>query len=156
MSTLLYYGLRDSKRKIQSVVALREEDRWIGGDAANLASGDSTNFQLICGYPCLTRTFGVQASRFPDSSFPSVKLLLGHSSLDPQAQQYQTVYRTKLYTNSTSGRASYTDSVSIVEGATQTTRWPEEYLALQFNHAKKLAKDAAGGENILDSVVTVS
>ena len=103
----------------------------------------------------LATSLSIQASRFPDATFPSVKLLLGHSSSDPSAKLYETVYRTKLYSNATSGKAGYSDSTIVQDGSDHSLRWPEEYLAMQFNHAKKLAKEAAGGENIVDTVVTV-
>lgn len=99
-----------------------------------------------------------QASRFPDNVYPGVKFLLGHSSSDVQSQLYETIYRTRLSDDPKSGKASYdlASSSSASSPGTDRLGFPEEVLALQFNHVKKLAKDAAGGEAVLDVVVTVS
>lgn len=72
-----------------------------------------------------------------------------------QASQYETIYRAKIYTNTTTNKATLYDPAQEQQNNAIIVRSPEELLALQFNHAKKLAKDAAGGENIKDTVVTV-
>lgn len=99
---------------------------------------------------CLQR---VQGSRFPDALYPSVKLLIGHSNTDIQAQTYQKIYRTPLIINGTSGRILYKDATSSSQDSLQ---YPEEALAMQFAHAKKLAKEATSGDIVTDVVVTVS
>jgi molecular chaperone DnaK (HSP70) len=93
----------------------------------------------------------LQASRFPDSVYPSVKLLLGHSDRDTQSQIYSEIYRTPLQVDAATQQVVYTAS----EAAAGMLRYPEEALAMQLSHAKKLAKAAAGGESILDVVVIV-
>jgi hypoxia up-regulated 1 len=145
---------RDSKRKIQSIVALKGQDRWIGGDAATLVRTTFYEVHIVTDAPCLCFWCSkrVQASRFPDSVYPSVKLLLGHSDNDIQAKTYQNIYRKSLDVNATSGRILYRDATST---SNEGLQFPEEALAMQFAHAKKLAKEAANGDSVTDVVVTV-
>lgn len=145
----------DSKRKIQSVAALKGDDRWVGGDAANLVS-----FNMVCcaTLPCRSHwDTPVQASRYPDSSYPSVKLLIGKDANHQHANLYETLHRTKIHSNTTSNRIQYRDprSISEADSSNFLLNHPEEYLAMQLSHAKKLAK-AAAGEPVVDAVVTVS
>lgn len=82
-------------------------------------------------------------------------MLLGHGPGDSQVAAYEKVYRTKLHGGAPSSKAVYYDETTAASLSNAQLRWPEEALALQFNHAKKLAKVASNGENILDTVVTV-
>ena len=133
---------------------MKGQDRYIGGDAATLVR---TTFHVVehqADVLCLAivRFHRVQGSRFPDSVYPSVKLLLGHDDTDVQAKTYQNIYRAPLHANSTSGRVLYKDATSSSQDGLQ---FPEEALAMQFAHAKKLAKLAANGDSVTDVVVTV-
>lgn len=60
-----------------------------------------------------------------------------------------------MYDDAQSRKAVYHSQEQQDSLSKEQIRWPEEVLALQFNHAKKLAKDAAGGETVIDVVVTV-
>ncbi|GAA5888399.1 hypothetical protein JCM6882_008607 [Rhodosporidiobolus microsporus] len=112
---------KEGKRKTPAVVSFRGEDRFVGGDAASLAT------------------------RFPQDTVPSVKLLLAHPPSHPQSQLHSSLFNLR---QSTTSRLSPT--VSTSKGA-----WPvEEVLAYQFSYAKELAEEHAK-EAVRDTVVTV-
>nr|CRX79209.1 hypothetical protein ls5931a1_00047 [Leucosporidium scottii] len=67
---------KEGRRKTQSLVTLRKDDRSFGGEAANLAT------------------------RFPQDTFAAVKLLLGHPASHPSAQLHQSLYSLPLGTTS--------------------------------------------------------
>lgn len=97
-----------------------------------------------------------QASRYPESTYPSVKLLIGKDGSHQHANLYETLHRTKLHSNTTSNKIQYKNPALVGEASSNTIlNHPEEYLAMQLSHAKKLAK-AAAGELVVDTVVTVS
>ncbi|GAA5878109.1 hypothetical protein JCM16303_002848 [Sporobolomyces ruberrimus] len=112
---------KEGKRKIPTLVSIRGEDRFVGGDAANLAT------------------------RFPQDTVASVKLLLGHPSSHPQSQLHSKLFST---TQTTTQRG--TPSVS-----TSSSTFPvEEVLAMQFTLAKEMAEEQAN-EAVRETVVTV-
>lgn len=84
-----------------------------------------------------------------------MKLLLGHGLLDAQSQMHRAVYRSYLFQDPHTNKTSYHSEEDLAGLAKEQVRWPEEILALQFAHARKLAKTAAAGEDIVDTVVTV-
>ncbi|EJD05176.1 actin-like ATPase domain-containing protein [Fomitiporia mediterranea MF3/22] len=125
---------RDSKRKIQSSIAWKGEDRLFGGDAFNIAA------------------------RFPGDSFTYLKLLQGvpyesdavdvFRSINPSAQ----LVRTKR------------DTVGLLQSTkNNNTEWSvEELIAMQFSYIKELAEtvgttpDATRErETVRDAVVVV-
>ncbi|KAI5474325.1 protein of heat shock protein Hsp70 family [Pseudohyphozyma bogoriensis] len=108
---------KDSKRKTPALLTIRGEDRSFGGEAANLAT------------------------RFPQFTFSSIKLLLGHPSTHPQAALHNSLYNTP---PSTTARGSPAISSYPVE----------EILAQQLVYAKEMAEEAAG-ESVRDTVITV-
>ncbi|GAA5827900.1 hypothetical protein JCM11251_007722 [Rhodosporidiobolus azoricus] len=112
---------KEGKRKTPAVVSFRGEDRFVGGDAASLAT------------------------RFPQDTIPSIKLLLAHSPSHPQSRLHSSLFNLP---QSTTSRLSPT--VSTSKGA-----WPvEEVLAYQFSYAKELAEEHAN-EPVRETVVTV-
>ncbi|GAA6007387.1 hypothetical protein JCM11491_004144, partial [Sporobolomyces phaffii] len=112
---------KEGKRKVPSLVSIRGEDRVLGGDAANLAT------------------------RFPQDTVPSVKLLLGHGQSHPQSQLHAKLFSTP-QTTTPRGTAAVT---------TSHASFPvEEVLAMQFGFAKELAESEAG-EAVRETVVTV-
>jgi molecular chaperone DnaK (HSP70) len=86
-----------------------------------------------------------------------VKLLIGKDASHTHVNLYETLHRTKLHSNTSSNKLQYQDPTKVVESdvTSKLLNHPEEYLAMQLSHAKKLAK-AAAGETVVDTVVTVS
>ncbi|GAA6014558.1 hypothetical protein JCM10207_001644 [Rhodosporidiobolus poonsookiae] len=112
---------QSGKRKTPAVVTFRGEDRFVGEAASGLAT------------------------RFPQDTIPSVKLLLAHSPSHPQSQLHSSLFS---LSQSTTPRLSPT--VSTSKGS-----WPvEEVLAYQFTYAKELAEEQAK-EPVRDAVITV-
>lgn len=138
---------RDSKRKIPSAVAWKNQERLFGTDAVNLAT------------------------RYPGDTFVGVKFLLGRSSEDEKAKARQQqllgtkLVPTTLRNDTTIALQRETDYTLNKEGADVYS--VEEVVAMQMNHAKLLAEEQAGEEVIrtysgtigtfggLDVVVTV-
>ncbi|GAA5930859.1 uncharacterized protein JCM15063_002480 [Sporobolomyces koalae] len=112
---------KEGKRKVPTLVSIRGQDRFVGGDAANLAT------------------------RFPQDTVSSVKLLLGHSSAHPQSQLHSTLFATPQSTTQRGTPAVSTSGMTIPV---------EEVLAMQFTFAKELAEEQAN-ENVREAVVTV-
>ncbi|KAM0786120.1 hypothetical protein ACM66B_006930 [Microbotryomycetes sp. NB124-2] len=112
---------KEGRRKTPSTLTMRGEDRAFGGESVNLAT------------------------RFPQDTFNSVKLVLGHPASHPQSQLYQSLFATKMSTTSRGSPAlsSSTSSFSV-----------EEILAMQLQHAKEVAEEQAG-EAVRDVVMTV-
>ncbi|GAA6060896.1 hypothetical protein JCM10212_000179 [Sporobolomyces blumeae] len=112
---------KEGKRKVQTLVSIRGEDRFVGPDAANLAT------------------------RYPQDTISSVKLLVGHPSTHPQSILHAGLFATP---QTTSQRG--TPSVS-----TAGSSFPvEEILAMQFTLAKELAEEQAN-ELVRETVITV-
>ncbi|BGP19879.1 hypothetical protein JCM10213_008647 [Rhodosporidiobolus nylandii] len=112
---------KEGKRKTPSMVSFRGEDRFVGGDAAALAT------------------------RFPQDTIPSVKLLLAHLPSHPQSQLHSSLFSLP---QSTTSRLS--PAVSTSKGLFPV----EEVLAYQFVYAKELAEEQAK-EAVRDTVITV-
>ncbi|KAM0747743.1 actin-like ATPase domain-containing protein [Meredithblackwellia eburnea MCA 4105] len=108
---------KDSKRKTPSLVTMRGEDRSFGAEAASLAT------------------------RFPQSSYAAIKLLLGHPATHTQALLHQSLFQ--LPPSTTSRGSPAVGGFSV-----------EEILSMQFSYAKEMAEDVAG-EAVREAVVTV-
>ncbi|KAH9821291.1 Hsp70 protein-domain-containing protein [Melampsora americana] len=130
----------DSKRKTQSVVSIRGEDKLIGDDAAALAG------------------------RYPQNSYPSMKLLLGQPADSPLVKFHQSLYNIPLNITDR-GTLKLIPNLPIKPNQTQIGYQPEELLALQFTYARELADAASlanpnptlagAGERIVDAIITV-
>lgn len=128
----------DSKRKTQSVVSIKGDDKLVGDDAATLAA------------------------RYPQNSYPGLKLLLGQPLDSPSFQLHQSLYNIP-------GESTPRGTIRIVpdlplKGNSTITYLPEELVALQFSYARELADAASannpnagvlGGERITDCILTV-
>ncbi|GAA5979281.1 hypothetical protein JCM11641_001981 [Rhodosporidiobolus odoratus] len=112
---------KEGKRKAPSVLTVRGEDRLVGGDAQSLAT------------------------RFPQDTIPSVKLLLAHPPSHPQPQLHSSLFSLHQLTTSRLSPAIKTSKGSFPV---------EEVLAYQFTFAKELAEEQAK-EAVRDTVVTV-
>ncbi|KAK4052307.1 lumenal Hsp70 protein [Microbotryomycetes sp. JL221] len=112
---------KEGRRKTPSTVTMRGEDRSFGGESVNLAT------------------------RFPQDTFNSVKLTLGHPASHPQSQLYQSLYSTKLTTTSRGSPALSSSSSSFSV---------EEILAMQLQLARETAEEQAG-EGVRDVIMTV-
>ncbi|PLW23081.1 hypothetical protein PCASD_10514 [Puccinia coronata f. sp. avenae] len=130
----------DSKRKTQAVVSVRGEDKLIGDDAAALAS------------------------RYPQNSYPGLKLLLGQPLESPAYSLHQSLYN--IPAESTPRGTIKLAPQLPPKGNTTITYLPEELVALQFSYARELADTAStnnpnagvpglGGEKITDCIITV-
>ncbi|GAA5940238.1 hypothetical protein JCM3775_004408 [Rhodotorula graminis] len=116
---------KEGRRKTQAVVTYRGDERFVGGDAEGLAT------------------------RFPQDTLHSAKLLLAHPPSHPQAQLHSALYDLPQTTTARSSPA-----VTLGTGSKRSTIPVEEALAFQFVYAKELAEDAAR-EPVRDTVVTV-
>jgi len=130
----------DSKRKTQAVVSVRGEDKLIGDDAAALAA------------------------RYPQNSYPGLKLLLGQPLDSPSYQLHQSLYNIPAE-STPRGTIKLVPQLPPI-GNTTTTYLPEELVALQFSYARELADAASAnnptagvpglaGEKITDCIITV-
>ncbi|GAA6055037.1 hypothetical protein JCM3770_006706 [Rhodotorula araucariae] len=115
----------EGRRKTPAIVTYRADDRFVGGDAQSLAT------------------------RFPQDTLPSAKLLLGHPSSHPQAQLHASLFGLPQTTTARSSPA-----VTLGTGNKRTSVPVEEALAFQFVYAKELAEESAN-EVVRDTVVTV-
>ncbi|GAA5839170.1 hypothetical protein JCM9279_002616 [Rhodotorula babjevae] len=116
---------KEGRRKTQAIVTYRADERFVGGDAESLAT------------------------RFPQDTLHSAKLLLAHPPSHPQAQLHSALYDLPQTTTARSSPA-----VTLGTGSKRSTIPVEEALAFQFVYAKELAEDAAR-EPVRDTVVTV-
>ncbi|BGP43196.1 lumenal Hsp70 protein [Rhodotorula kratochvilovae] len=116
---------KEGRRKTPAIVTYRGDDRFVGGDAQSLAT------------------------RFPQDTLPSVKLLLAHSPAHPQAQLHASLFDLPQTTTARSSPA-----VTLGTGSKRTSVPVEEALAFQFVYAKELAEESAN-EAVRDTVVTV-
>ncbi|GAA6037719.1 hypothetical protein JCM8097_002306 [Rhodosporidiobolus ruineniae] len=112
---------KEGKRKSPTLVTYRGEERIVGADAGNLAT------------------------RFPQDTVPSVKLLLAHPSSHPQSQLHSSLFGLP---QSTTSRGS--PAVSTSKGSSPV----EEVLAYQFAFARELAEEQAK-EKVHETVITV-
>ncbi|KAI0063322.1 actin-like ATPase domain-containing protein [Artomyces pyxidatus] len=113
---------KDSKRKIQSSVAWKDTERLFGQDAFNLAT------------------------RFPQSSFNSLKYLLGAPANADVVSYYTTISTTTLV-------ATTRFTAGIHKGG-RYTQDIEELVAMQLAYVRHLAEDVAQ-EPVRDVVITV-
>ncbi|KAG0144201.1 hypothetical protein CROQUDRAFT_80184 [Cronartium quercuum f. sp. fusiforme G11] len=125
----------DSKRKTQSVISIKSDDKLIGDDAASLAG------------------------RYPQNSFPAMKLLSGQTIESPLVKFHKELYNIPI-------ESTERGTVKIVPKLinSNVTYLPEELIALQFQYAKELADIASstnpnpsvvGGEKIIDCIITI-
>ncbi|KAL1923276.1 uncharacterized protein VTP21DRAFT_8256 [Calcarisporiella thermophila] len=112
---------RDSKRKTASIVTLRGRERIYGSDSLNLAS------------------------RFPESTFPHLKRILGRHFDDAHAQSYRSAFTPEMIK---------TDRNTIAFKQGNEIFTVEELVAMQFSHAREQA-EATAQETIRDAVITV-
>ncbi|KAI9622478.1 hypothetical protein H4Q26_015159 [Puccinia striiformis f. sp. tritici PST-130] len=127
----------DSKRKTQAVVSVRGDDKLIGDDAAAMAA------------------------RYPQNSYPGLKLLLGQPIDSPAFSLHQSLYNIPAE-STTRGTIKLMPQLPP-KGNTTITYLPEELVALQFSYARELADIASannpnagvGGEKITDCIITV-
>ncbi|KAA1133378.1 lumenal Hsp70 protein [Puccinia graminis f. sp. tritici] len=130
----------DSKRKTQAVVSVRGDDKLIGDDAAAMAA------------------------RYPQNSYPGLKLLLGQPLDSPAYKLHQSLYNIPAE-STTRGTIKLMPQLPP-KGNTTLTYLPEELVALQFSYARELADAASannpnagvpglGGEKITDCIITV-
>lgn len=140
---------KEGRRKTQSLVTLRKEDRSFGGEAANLvrlnASIQRTRLCALASCSLADVFALVQATRFPQDTFSSIKLLLGHPSSHPQSQLHQSLYSSPAGTTARGSPSISSSSASFPV---------EEILAMQLTYAKEMADEVAG-ESVRDVVVTV-
>ena len=131
---------KDSKRKIQSSVAWKNDDRLFGSDAYNLVSHSKP---AAYGFPM---TNFAQASRFPTDSFNLLKYLQGLPFESEAVSYYATLSAADTVRSSRN-----TISLRRSDG----TEWTvEELVAMQFSYVKELAETVAG-EKVTDVIVTV-
>jgi len=129
---------KDSKRKMQSCVAWKKEERLFGSDAANIVSPAPTAPRT-----CSDRT---QASRFPQDSFSSLKYLQG-APFNSDIVTY--------FTSISTAQISETDRKTVALKQSDGTEWStEELVAMQLSYIKKLAQDLAG-ETVNEVIITV-
>ncbi|SCZ94651.1 BZ3500_MvSof-1268-A1-R1_Chr12-3g04022 [Microbotryum saponariae] len=112
---------KEGRRKTPVVMTIRKGERSFGGEAVNLAT------------------------RFPQDTFSSLKLVLGHPSSHPQSQLHSSLYDLPI---STTARGS--PSLSSSSGSFAI----EELLAMQFTNTRELAEEVVG-EFVKDVVVSV-
>ncbi|KAK4048426.1 lumenal Hsp70 protein [Microbotryomycetes sp. JL201] len=129
---------KEGRRKTPSTLTMRGDDRAFGGESVNLPSTKMNDHIDDDESP-------LQATRFPQDTFNSVKLVLGHPHSHPQSQLYQSLFATKLSTTARESPALSTSSASFSV---------EEVLAMQLQHAKEVAEEQAG-ETVRDVVMTV-
>ncbi|MBW0474568.1 hypothetical protein O181_014283 [Austropuccinia psidii MF-1] len=130
----------DSKRKTQSVISLRGEDKLVGDDAATLGA------------------------RYPQNSFPAAKLLLGQPIDSPAVKLHQSLFNIPV--GSTNRGTIKLVPQLPPQSNTTISYLPEELIALQFSYARELADLASsnnpnpgpagiGNEKITDCIITV-
>ncbi|BGP11187.1 lumenal Hsp70 protein [Rhodotorula toruloides] len=112
---------KEGKRKAPSIVTFRGEERLVGGDAQSLAT------------------------RFPQDTLSSVKLLLAHPPSHVQSQLHSSLFSIPQTTTSRHSPALQTSKLSVPV---------EEALAYQFVYAKEMAEEQAK-EPVREAVVTV-
>ncbi|BGP35161.1 lumenal Hsp70 protein [Rhodotorula toruloides] len=112
---------KEGKRKAPSIVTFRGEERLVGGDAQSLAT------------------------RFPQDTLSSVKLLLAHPPSHVQSQLHSSLFSIPHTTTSRHSPALQTSKLSVPV---------EEALAYQFVYAKEMAEEQAK-EPVREAVVTV-
>ncbi|KAI8452402.1 heat shock protein 70 family [Phakopsora pachyrhizi] len=130
----------DSKRKTQSVVSIRGDDKLVGDDAAT------------------------SAGRYPQNSYAAIKLLLGQPQNSPAVKFHQSLYNIPLE-STPRGTVRFLPQLPK-QGNNTISYLPEELMALQFSYARELADAASaansnpavkgiGGEKINDCIITV-
>jgi hypoxia up-regulated 1 len=135
---------KDSKRKIQSSVAWKGNNRFFGTDAFNLVSqfhlSISTFFFL---------TFVEQASRYPEDSYSSLKYILAAPYQSPAHAHFSTISTAS--TTSIPGR----HSIALRRSDPALPPWSvEELIAMQLSYVKDLA-DSLSSEKVVDAILTV-
>ena len=131
---------KDSKRKIQSSVGWKHDDRLFGTDAYNLVC----HYQTPSHGPFATNL--VQATRFPTDSFNFLKYLQGVPFESEAVSYYATLSAADTVKSSRN-----TISLRRSDG----TEWAvEELIAMQFSYIKELAESVAG-EKVNEVIVTV-
>lgn len=88
---------------------------------------------------------GGQATRYPQDTIASAKLLVGHSPSHPQSQLHASLFSNQLTTTARSSPAIRTSKETVPV---------EEAIAYQLVLAKELAEEQAK-EGVRDAVITV-
>jgi hypoxia up-regulated 1 len=131
---------KDSKRKIQSSVGWKNDDRLFGSDAYNLVSNHETRSRG------LFVTDLAQATRFPTDSFNLLKYLQGVPFESEAVSYYATL-------SAADSVKSSRNTISLRRS--DGTEWTvEELIAMQFSYIKELAESVAE-EKVTDIIVTV-
>ncbi|GAA5862012.1 hypothetical protein JCM3774_006140 [Rhodotorula dairenensis] len=112
---------KEGKRKAPAAVTYRGEERFVGSEAQALAT------------------------RYPQDTIASVKLLVGHSPSHPQSQLHASLFSNQLTTTARSSPAVRTSKETVPV---------EEAVAYQLVLAKELAEEQAK-ESVRDAVITV-
>ncbi|KAI8619321.1 Hsp70 protein-domain-containing protein [Chytriomyces sp. MP71] len=115
---------KESKRKTDAVVTFRDGIRFFGSEAAGLST------------------------RYPESTFPFIKNLLGVQFDDPLAVEYRNTFSNNLIEDPARNTCAFKVSQ---DGSIFTV---EEVLAMQLAHAKRQA-EISGGEPVSGAVITV-
>ena len=138
---------KDSKRKIQAAVGWKGSDRLFGTDAFNLVRDKPPlSMGKIHVYVRVGVCVDVQASRFPEDSFSSLKYLLAAPYYSEAVPFYATI---------STANAVQTQRKTVALRRSDGTEWPvEELIAMQFAYVKELAESIAG-ERVYDVVVAV-
>ncbi|KAJ3071597.1 Hypoxia up-regulated protein 1 [Podochytrium sp. JEL0797] len=117
---------RESKRKTESVVTVRDGIRYFGTEATALST------------------------RFPETTYPFIKNLIGARYNDPIAVEYRATYNNHMVPEPLRNTCAF--EIANDEAAVVYT--VEELLAMQLAHAKRQA-EISGGEGISGAVITV-
>ena len=135
---------RDSKRKIQSSVAWKGDERLFGSDAFNLVS------VLLRNLPCRPHT--LQATRYPADSFTYLKLLEGVPFGSEFVELFKSISPAQVTPTSR-------NTVGLIRTDANATEWSvEELIAMQFSYIKELAETVGGPDSrepVRDAVVVV-
>jgi hypoxia up-regulated 1 len=132
---------KDSKRKEQSVVGFKYQERLYGVDGFNLVS--NTEEKMVLGGD----TNGHQGARFPDATYPSSKGLLGRSIDSDVVKRFSKEH--PVIKIAPSNRSSLT-----FEYGDNNTYSIEELVAMQLVNIKVRAEKMAD-ETVKDLILTV-
>lgn len=151
---------RDSKRKIQSVVGWKRDDRVFGQEGKMAVSRAffhqlARSLELAGKLPREGRSL-FQASRFPETHYPYVKPLLGSNVLPPS-----DLYPNQPYLDESGVITFAHPATSALPGTDTPDKWtPTALLAHQISYYRTLAESLTSGstgkpEPITSVIVTV-
>ncbi|KAJ3142510.1 Hypoxia up-regulated protein 1 [Physocladia obscura] len=115
---------RESKRKTDAIVTVRDNIRYFGSEAAGLST------------------------RYPETTYPFIKSLIGVQYNDPIAAEYRSIYSNNMIPDDVRSTCAFSITK---DGSIYTV---EEILGMQLAHAKKQA-EISGGESVSGAVITV-